>query len=359
LGQLSILGDVIGGEGDFSGRVNSRGAAGSISIGGDLRGGAGSSSGDITVEGPLEKMVVNGSIIGGSTAGSGIFRAYQVHSMTIGGDIRGGAGDVSGGAVVFKLRSGTIAGSLIGGSGDLGGFVYSDVLKDLTIGGNLVSGDSDFGASIVARVRIGSLTVEGDIIGNETNHVRILAGGLPVPPVVPSKARTIESIQINGSATFTEILAGYIVGFASTLQPSSDAEPAPGSDQTDVFLMDYNPDVQIGRISVLGDWTAGSIVAGVADFRRDGFGNADDAQISYESASILSSIASIQIGGAVHGTARDGDHYGFTAEWIEHVQVGGQDVPLNLGAGNDRYPPPVLAATSDVTVLEVPPWRFH
>jgi hypothetical protein len=133
---------------------------------------------------------------------------------------------------------------------------------------------------------------------------------------------------VKGNASFLNILAGYT--------PDGTAS---------------NADAQIGNVKVGGNWTAGSVVAGVADTDDDGFGDADDAAIAGGSGTIFSRIASVVIGGTLSGTAAGGDHFGFTAQEVAALKIGGVKQALVAGRSNDAIDP--IPPTADVAVREV------
>src|SRR5262249_20258637 len=114
-----------------------------------------------------------------------------------------------------------------------------------------------------------------------------------------------------------------------------------------------NADAQIGPVTVVGDWVASNLVAGVVEGDADGFGDADDARISgpgtTDNPNILSKIASVSIGGVVVGTAAPGDHFGFEAQQIGPFRVGGVLVPLTAGPDVVELSP----TTGDVTIREL------
>jgi hypothetical protein len=63
-----------------------------------------------------------------------------------------------------------------------------------------------------------------------------------------------------------------------------------------------------------------------------------------------SRIASITIGGQVLGTLAGGDHFGFVAQTIGPVRIGGTAQPMTIGNGNDDL---ALGITGDLRVNEV------
>jgi len=87
------------------------------------------------------------------------------------------------------------------------------------------------------------------------------------------------------------------------------------------------------------------------------FGDADDAPPAVNgTATPVSRIASIVIGGAIQGTVQGGDHFGFVAQEIVKFKVNGVSLPLTPGPGNDdpqsNDPLFLLATTGDVRLRE-------
>ena len=137
-------------------------------------------------------------------------------------------------------------------------------------------------------------------------------------------------ISIVGRVEFANILAGY-----------------------DVNLSAVNGDAQIGAVSVGGDWVASNLVAGAknAASGNTNFGNGSDASIGAGSAGIVAKIASITIAGQVFGTPKSvstTDHFGFVAQQIGAVKIGGNSIVLTAGLDNLA-----VGETSDMTVHEV------
>lgn len=85
------------------------------------------------------------------------------------------------------------------------------------------------------------------------------------------------------------------------------------------------------------------------------FGNVGDTSIAAPAldTAIVSRIASIVIGGTVNGTGAAGDPFGFVAEQVVSVKIGGVAVALTAGARNNLVPVSTGASTGDVKVLEV------
>jgi hypothetical protein len=139
----------------------------------------------------------------------------------------------------------------------------------------------------------------------------------------------IRTISILGHVNFADILAGY------------DSMGAP-----------VNADAQIGSVKIGGNWIASNLVAGAMNSAstNTSFGNTNDAVISGGSARITSKISSISIGGFLEGSSGSGLHFGFVAEQISSMKIGGTAIPLQAGAHNDNRN---IGSTGDTTIHEV------
>jgi len=115
------------------------------------------------------------------------------------------------------------------------------------------------------------------------------------------------------------------------------------------FLAPANADASIGKTKVGGDWRASSLVAGAQDTGNPGFGLGDTLQPG-GSPTVIARIASIAIKGDVTGSLVTGDHFGFVAEQIDSVKIGGRSTKLTDDASNDNV---LISFTDDVRVLEV------
>jgi hypothetical protein len=234
--------------------------------------------------------------------------------------------------------------SISGTSGNLdgsGSIQSGGRIASVVIGGSVISGidTSTAGtltknASIRAGNDIGSLIVKGSVIGNTNadgdTPVIISARGQAVPGVTTDVA--VGKVTIGGRVENARILAGY-----------------------NVFLAAVNGDAQIGAVSVGSDWVASSLVAGVKNTASGNsqFGNSGDASIGAGNLDIIAKIASINIGGQVFGTpvsTSGTDHYGFVAQQIGAIKVGGTTIALAAGASNDNH---VVGETTDLNIHEV------
>ena len=117
-----------------------------------------------------------------------------------------------------------------------------------------------------------------------------------------------------------------------------------------------NADAQIGKVTVGGDWTASSIVAGASPgfngfygdrttgcFKMAGFGVRELAGAS-------SRIGSLVIAGQATGTLDGNDFFGIVAENFGTVKVGGHLFTTTPGNSNDDF---AIGSSGDFKVSEV------
>jgi hypothetical protein len=164
------------------------------------------------------------------------------------------------------------------------------------------------------------------VVGNATNRALISARGQAVPAGTSDLA--IARLTVGGRVEQTDILAGYTI----------DGDPV-------------NGDAQIGAVKVGTDWITSNLVAGI--MTASYFGSNDDMVIPGSSAVRSSKIASIAVGGQVLGTpdsVNPDDHYGFEAESIGSLRVGGTAIPLKAGPHDDDL---FVGSTGDVRVREL------
>ena len=111
-----------------------------------------------------------------------------------------------------------------------------------------------------------------------------------------------------------------------------------------------NADVQIGAISVTGNWVASNLSAGVKA-GTDGFYGSDTGAVIPGGGAVVSRIASITVKGQVYGTvANTTDRFGFVAEQIGAFTVGITKLPLSsLATPKDNL---TVGFTDDVLVRE-------
>jgi hypothetical protein len=119
----------------------------------------------------------------------------------------------------------------------------------------------------------------------------------------------------------------------------------------DIHQNPTGPDAQIGSVKVGGDWITSDLLAG-CERRTNSFQIISDPN---HNPKITSSIASITIGGQVLGATSGsthilGDYFGFSAEQINALSVGGTKIKLKAGPDNDSFN---IGATNDFVLEEV------
>jgi hypothetical protein len=194
----------------------------------------------------------------------------------------------TGGTLVAK----TIGSLKVGGSIKQAAVNVTGGLGNVSIFGDLLGGGFFSGGNIQ------SVKVRGQISGDASGH-----------PATVMARNGIDRLIINGDVENAHILAGY----------NKDGEAV-------------NPDAQIGRIVVKGDWIRSSLVAGIADSTGDGFGQNDTVISGDNDPSIISKIASVVIRGTASGSATPGDHFGIVAQEIGRVSIGGVAISLQPDA---------------------------
>lgn len=292
LGAVSVDGDL----GQLSGASLKSLFARSLGrFGTDTQGGMG----DIVtlVAGPVGSISIGGDVFGTIFVGSDQNpTAGTLKSLTIGGGMFGGSAAYSGSVIATgSIGSIKIAGSLFGGSAPLTG--------------------------IFSNGTIGSLSIGGDVRGHSLdNPVDIFVLGTAQPTVKTAVA--LKSLTIGQSVDRANIRAGY----DATGQP-------------------LNPNVQIGKVSVGGEWIASSLLAGVVatDQGLESIGGGNG---------IASRIASITVRGYIAGTPASffpNDFFAFAARQIGAFKVGKASVALDRNAA-DALP---IGSTGDVAIIEV------
>lgn len=396
MGRTSILGGLFGAGGLNSGSIRAFGKISDLTLGAKVAtpstvvlGGSGEGSGTIFSATGIAKATINGNVTGGDGANSaGIFTDGAVSRITITGGLHGGLGGNSASLRAFDrfTETGIVAGSLgtvrvgnlVGGDGAGSGQILADgSLKSLIAGqmtggagagsGSILIGqgqsalDDDFASIGGAK----AITIRGGIAAGTGQGSATVETGGSLGKLSVDGATTGATILIGrdlGSATFSGPVSGTLVSAFGQSAPTSKSDVAIGkltvdSDVSDSrFLAGYdrfgnaaNGNAQVGTLTVSGDWTASSLVAGVRDVNADGFGNADDTVIA---GGTISRIASIVIAGGVTGTAANGDHFGFVAQTIGKARIGGAALPLT--AGKDIIPLAGSPATDDTALREVP-----
>ncbi len=257
IGTLEVDGAIKGGASATSGFVRVTGRINSVVIG-DLIGGAGDDSGRIegdpsTLGSSIGKVTVKGSIVGGGGARSGVISAGQIGNVTV-ESITGGTGTNSGRIEGAATASGntignvTVEGALTGGIGGGSGVITASKIGNVTVGA-ITGGAGELAGAIRTTGEIGKVRVLGDVTGG----TGVTSGAI----VVQTKggAITIEGDLIGGTrdnagaiATFGSIasvtVAGAIVGGSGTNAGS--------------IVGDVNSATSVGFVVVKGAVTGGA-----------------------------------------------------------------------------------------------------
>lgn len=334
---IQIAGAILGGHGPQSGYVHL--ASGSARVGAII-GGAGFESGYFNTDGPVESLRVQRSIIGGSGVRSGhVTLLGDTEQIVVRGSIFGGSGPHSA-EILSNSYVGLIevGGDLVGGSvAETGMIRVDDFLKKAIIRGSIIAGiptgSTVMGESggIYSQERIGSILVHGDMVGSPKSRAFIAAGGGTDPTSEPNLA--LGRVTIKGDVAFADIFAGIL------LTPNGVGE-----------YQYIDADASIGTVTVDGNWRASNIVAGAQDLGLEGFG-IGDALISVDNdPKKIAEIAKIVIKGDVSGSSQRRDFYGFVAQHIKAISLGGIPIALEIGPSNDQF---LIPGTIDVSLLEV------
>lgn len=233
--------------------------------------------------GALRKLIVRGDLKGTISVAGGA--DGNIGSASIGGNLDGSAGGLFSGLLraVGKIGSVNVKGSVIGGA-EFSGIIAGSKIGKVKIGGDLASSDPE-------------------------NPVVISALGEP-NAATTAKSKAIGGVTITGNVLNAQILAGYTADLAAA-----------------------NTDAGIGAIVVGKNWTASSIVAGVADFPVNGFGQ-NDAPISGGLPDVIATIASVRIKGTATGSPGVDDHFGITAGRVLKLKIGTVASVLDGAANN-------------------------
>lgn len=309
--SLTVSGSLNGNTGSLSGSIQIEGTStsnGTLTIGGNVFG-VGPKAGYIHVAGKLKSATIMGSLTGGIDTESGSLLLAQTDTVFIGGDVQGGGTQTRAGVVEITglSKTITIGGSLIGGfSADSGRlrFVYANTLK---IGGN-VTGDVAMDTGSIFGSVVGSV-----IIGGDVENVGIGFGSSDTPATTKMVAK---SIAVGGSVS-----GAYFEFGAKT-----------------------RSDLQVGSLTVNGDWNESDLIVGALNTGADNtlgtgnddnlnFGDSHDILAPHDS-SALPTINSIAIEGTIRGEGSN-VHYGFVAGKIGAFRAGSVNVLLTPGASND------------------------
>jgi hypothetical protein len=327
IGSVTVKGSMLGGTGNYSGMIWTNGALGKLTVGGSIVGNSGTyfvaedEVGQVWAGGQVGPVKVTGDVIGGSGNGSGRIETREgIASVTIGGSLVVGNGSLSGAIKAGKdIGKVSIKNNLDGRDNSFAGFstIEGRDIASVTVGGFLESG------VVRAKQQLGAVSIGGYV------HNSLILGHGEADAVGVDIA--IKSVKVKGSVIGSQIIAGFYFLTAGA---------------------DGNADAQIGSITVGGDWIASSAAAGVNPSDSQ-FGDGNDGAVGFSNDSaIISRIASIAIKGQVIGSTAV-DHFGFVAQHIGSVKIGGFPVKLTAGPINDVIE--LMVVTGDVTIREIPP----
>jgi hypothetical protein len=346
IGSVYIGGDLIGINTNAPGAIDAVNGIGSVKIMGNVIGGSDTQTGRISAAtGNIGSIYVHGNFIGGSAQSTGIvFTTKTIGSIIVKGGLLGGSAESTGGVDAGSIGLIEVGSGLTGGTfsstTDVDHSAYiraQDNIKSAIIGGGLTAGTETgggamtFSAAVQAGGAIGSLKVEGSIVGSAGDAV-VISGEGPKVTYSTTTNKPLEkhdvaigSLVVEGSATYAQILAGYDIG-----SPSGPA------------ISPKNGDAQIGSVKIGGDLIASDIIAGVKTAAGDtNFGLATDSAIGLGTPAatdgIYSTIASIVVGGEIEGTNATVDMFGIEAQYIVSIKSGGLALPLTKGPGNDGF----------------------
>ncbi|MEA3210349.1 MAG: hypothetical protein QOE70_3406 [Chthoniobacter sp.] len=359
--RISIGGDIIGGPIYRSGGIAfdpylaAKGSAGIITIGGSVRGGGGALAGSITSAAGLGVVHIHGDLIGGSGGNTGEVYAKHCGALIIDGSLRGGSGQSAqgtGGAyfddTLGRLHIGhdLLGGSL--GSGDdtlvSSGFVIAHRIGSVFVGGDVRAGQDDSArgsliqnAEILSYSSIGPVRIHGDFsgsVGTGGDVTRAGLIGLGLNKVAPGSTRdvVISSVEIGGDLRLARILGGY-----------SGGQNPPGA---------FDPDAQIGHVTVGGDWIASDVLAGVTTLYENGTQYVPiTGYFTVNHPGVIASIGEITIKGRMRSDPdAPGINFGIAAEKI---------LGLSLTGHRERFTPaydPVIfppVASGQAAIAEV------
>jgi hypothetical protein len=280
---------------EFFGSVNK------LKVKGDVRGAA------VEVDGTLGRVAIDGDLTGELSSGAILLEAILEGR---GADPRVGGGTPVGAFNANAVGTFNVGGDMNGGSVTSGGDI-----------GNVNVGEDLHGGAVAASGQIKRVKIVGKLIGDDPATPALIAALAKVDSTKPAGAVALNTMLVRGDVENALVLLGY------QKQPPQD-------DGADRYLA-RNPDASAGKVTVNGDWSASSLVAGIFDTTHDGFGQNDAPIAGDQTANILGRIASVVIKGTATGSAAPGDHYGITAEKIGKLSINGDKIALS-GSQNDN-----------------------
>jgi len=311
---ISIGGSIIGGDSQNDGHLVVVGAVGTLTIKGGIRGGSGLDTG--TVVANAKAVSIGGDIVGGSEIGTGTLSLADVKTLTIGGSIEGGTEAQAGNVLLGSAGTVKIKGNIEGRlqtsatqAGQVGTFSASGDVGSLSVDGGLIAGTfgsgvaQPYNGAILVGGNLGSLTIGGEISGNNNTKAFILAKGSA--PATAGNYQAIGKLAVGGSVSYAYIASGH----AKDLTAGNSVGAA------------ENPDAGIGRVTVGGNWFHSNLTAGVNDANSTGFSSGDTHSLGDVSRQAV--LGPIVIKGQALDSAAAPGFSGFGAERIASIIAGG------------------------------------
>lgn len=299
--------------------------------------GSGLDLGKVSVSGRLEQILAGDRVVktagvksltvgtlGQALAVPGLPADYHslivgaVGALTVKGDARGVDFEVIGGPLA-SIGTVNIKGSLDANGVAAGNAAYLHATGNIgavTIGKSVIGG-ADF-SGLGAGGKLGRVSIGGALTSaSAAKPVTISALG-KLGALKAGDSVAIAGLSVKTNVLNARILAGYTTALVAT-----------------------NPDAGIGAISVLGNWEASSVAAGVQDTSvagtlsslPDGFGRHDSLIAEAVANHIFASIASITIKGTAIGSVTPStDFFGFTAQHLGALKIGGMKKTLTAMA---------------------------
>lgn len=378
------FGSLTGGTGDGSAAVSAQfGNLGPVTIRGAIQGGAGLRSasfhsngtdpgalvpadadpttlgyGDVIVSGgKITSVNVTGTLTGNAAGSATVFAVRSIGAVKVGGLVGGDPGSASIQSAAANIASVRVLGDVKGGTGAQSGSILAGkVLGPVTITGDLRGGDGDYSATLAAGVapssaaieNLTSVTVGGSVIGGlGKQSASITSTGGTIGPIKIVGDLTGGAGQLSASIRSAADYDANLVLLGGKITSVYIGKSVAGGTGPQSALI--QADRSIGPVTVVNNWTAASIVAGIVLAGADGwFGSGDDTVIK------ASPLAAVNIGGTIEGTdTSTTDHFAFLASEIAKFTVTKVERTLQPGPGNDVDIHLNPLTNDDVTLSEV------
>jgi hypothetical protein len=280
-GKVTILGTIIGGDGNNSGLLQiAGGPVLSFGVRGDITGGEGEGSGAVVIEELVRKLKLGGAIAGGDGEGSGAVILENGGQSIAVKDVKGGAGDGSGiliiqGAVTKKLSVGNVE----GGVGLASGFVLATEQVQGTVNVGTIQGNLGVGSGVVqfdqeiSKIQTGKVS-GGDGDGSGSLLLLDGVGQLGVGGIQGGDGTGSGVVRVEGDAGPVIINGGINAGMgdeSGRLEITGNAASIVVIPNSPAISASDNPGVGAGALFVGGDVRTtlnlrGSIVGGDSAF---------------------------------------------------------------------------------------------